>query len=436
MKSKKLIKKSLIAGLFTVITSATTVSIVQSKNNSNIPLPNTQLSQGNFMSDKSALKNSDAWNTFKIDSANSLNSHDKVVKVLLNMYDRDITLPPYWATLAGNGTWNNAFRMTKSSFDDKNHVAVFTIKNTLSETGDLDIQIVQKNSEIFNINGFYIKGQPAPTNSKWINFRDAAMKFNANDILSVARKSSDWKNLKWKIGDSSQVVWTANNKAEFDIYGALTNNDASGYRGMNGKIAVDEGTHEVTAIISKVGKEGSYDSDPIVATATYKKGQSYSNGDWSFSATQQLQSIEKVKYLYKTIVDPIKNIIYRPDQAALFFQHNWITMGRVTRGIHHGNANSMYSVLWEFFNYHGLLDTGGWYESDNDFKGYETYKDDVRNFGAIRFAEENYYGDFDLYLKWDYLSLGGYLTNRFGAPAFDHTWRASYVYTRYTPIHD
>ncbi len=148
----------------------------------------------------------------------------------------------------------------------------------------------------------------------WDDFKKVALNVSARDLLGQSNALSfDWHN-----GAPQNRFWHAGELAEFDTFGGLGPNDT--YKGMGGRPVVDEHNKTITAIISRFGKDGAYDSDPIKAVMTYddKKETPYVIYNWKFSKDTQLQSYNKFKSLYERQIKRARNSV-----LADFMNHNW-----------------------------------------------------------------------------------------------------------------
>ncbi len=199
----------------------------------------------------------------------------------------------------------------------------------------------------YDVEDWICSSIPAPIYPhSWDVFKISAKAVLAADLLSTAKPWDNSSKYKWELyGTPAQKVWSETEKAEFDTYGSLTAKDA--YKGMQGAPIANDSTKTITAIISKKGKNGAYDSDPIKAVITYKNAQVYKLSDWAFSTDKQLQSINKVKNIITGISESV-GLNIRPT----FNNNNWmILQDHKTQkvinndGIDHDPKHNIYNII-------------------------------------------------------------------------------------------
>ena len=126
------------------------------------------------------------------------------------------------------------------------------------------------------------------------NWTDFISNFNhilsPNRLLQIAQpwlKSNqintyyDHPGYNWTNGNLSQRFWQYNNNANWDTFGAISKTDA--YQGMAGKPKVrslDSGRKEITAIISKKGRNCQFDADPIKGRFDFVPGDQVNYSNW------------------------------------------------------------------------------------------------------------------------------------------------------------
>ena len=138
-------------------------------------------------------------------------------------------------------------------------------------------------------------------------FSKKALAVTAGQLLQAAKDNKSINSMNWDIAvtSKSQNIWNATEKANFDVYGGW--NAPQSYKGMKGKPTVNATKHTITAIISKVGKDGHYDSDPIKAVIAFDGTTDYNIKNWKFSQTAQKQDL----------------VIYSHKWHAFLKKYNW-----------------------------------------------------------------------------------------------------------------
>ncbi len=134
----------------------------------------------------------------------------------------------------------------------------------------------------------------------WADFKKFGANVQAQALLVQAKPWDNKDDFTWTYGTLTERRWQANNSAVFDTFGSAKATDS--FKGMKGKPIVDDINHKITAIFCKAKPNGNevtdglgpgwYNSDPIIATAQYVNGKSYSMASWTFAKTEQLQSFE------------------------------------------------------------------------------------------------------------------------------------------------
>ena len=248
-------------------------------------------------------------------------------------------------------TWSDAkaseLKKTDYTVDDENLEVTLTIVRTMSDglAYETNFKITYKSGTEYNVNNWKYIDPPTVLNQKnWATFKYFASLVSASGLLAQIKKLNLLDSFKWTYGTPSQVRWSINDKAEFDTYGALTNHDESGFKGMSGKPVSDYKHKTITAIISRVGREGLYDADPILAKATYIDGDSYDISKWKFSKTTQRQSIEKGEKMLLAEFNVAKSLSHSADFGK-FGLENWATLGKDTAAVNHSHSNYIVDVL-------------------------------------------------------------------------------------------
>ncbi len=187
--------------------------------------------------------------------------------------------------------------------------------------------------EKYNVSSWTCSHQPQFVNSDWTKFKNLALASKAQDLLTAAHPWTDKNKYKWEFGTSAEATWASTDKAEFDTFGNVDNSDA--YKGMQGQVKVDDNAKTITAIISKEGKNGAYDSNPIKADLTFKAGQVYNVNDWVFTKDVQLQSYNKFLTFWNIAVKQVTDTKDDNQGLATFLESNWMTLGKDTTGNAH-----------------------------------------------------------------------------------------------------
>ncbi len=189
---------------------------------------------------------------------------------------------------------------------------------------DATFSVKYNKNKKYNIIDWKCTRSPEASKGTWANFKLNALKETATNLLEQAKKNKYWNTFNWKYGNEDQVRWVGTDIAEFDVYGTLHNIDASGYKGMQGLPKANDDTHTVTAIISKKGKNGAFDSDPIEATIEFDQfGDVYQLSKWTFKQKTQLQSFEKFSNLVDIEIQ--KTDLDSGGSLAEFQPTNWVT---------------------------------------------------------------------------------------------------------------
>ena len=197
-------------------------------------------------------------------------------------------------------TWEDA-NATELSFEDvhidtKLYIATLDIVRTITDNySTAKFKIMFNEKEKYDVNAWVCTSQPVYKHQRWQIFKEEALAVKASQLLTEAEEDHFLEKFHWTYGTPSQIKWLKTDVAEFDIYGNLDNNKSeSGYKGMQGTPTADEKTKTIRAIISKKGKNGAYDSDPIEADISFVTGDSYNITNWQFRKTIQKQSLAKV----------------------------------------------------------------------------------------------------------------------------------------------
>ena len=299
------------------------------------------------------------WNVFKSDA---------VIEYLINIVKN-----------TNASAWYNApeSQLSHASFVVDNNVKKITVTITWTKPGynsvSADFLIQYKTHDKYYASLWEcVKAPAAPSpnsETQWNNYKKAALAETATNLLGAAINSPHWKDFQWSFGTVNQIRWATADTAEFDTFGALTNDDASGYKGMGGQPIEDNDKKTITAIISKKGKNGAFDSDPIKAVATFKVSSEYKINDWVFTQVKQLQSLEKVKSLVA-----IQRASIKPESSTEFRSQNWLNYiddsadGKVGANHHasSGRNSGLIKDVLERNNFHSMSKFH-FYKLINDF---------------------------------------------------------------------
>ncbi len=247
-------------------------------------------------------KNKNSWNDFKTKALS-----ESAMRIIA------ATKPANWSDV------NFSEISMKTIVNSASKSIIATINRNVQyknlTTAVFEIDFMPKTA--YNVNNWKCTIPPEPSTYLWSSFKRLALWVSANDLLTQARKASNWKDLKWPYGNRNQNVWITKDQPQFDIYGGAGVSDP--YKGMSGEPTADETNRTVTAIISKKHQEGLYASDPIEATIKYDKTKLYNISEWTFKTTQQLQSYPKWKSIY---IDQSKAKVV--NDFSNFENNNWI----------------------------------------------------------------------------------------------------------------
>ncbi len=272
----------------------------------------------------------------------------------------------------------------------------------------INLKISYNKGEVYTINN-WSWSQDHSINS-WDSFKNKAMGQSASDLLALIKPWNDTKKYLWTYGVQSQITWSKTDQAEFDTFGNLTTQDK--YLGMQGKPKVDNiKEHTITAIISKKGKNGAYDSDPIKATATYTIDRAYQNSDWVFSKDIQLQSLAMIQKNYNDEIALIKA------NFDNFGKNNWVTYS-VNPTNNQNQRAIQHSILFD----ESLNDAGYDYHSDNAFDesfNFSNIANGLQSKIIINFQYKNAIHQLSLY--FDYTFFNKEDIND-GLSTFNYTW--------------
>ncbi len=258
------------------------------------------------------------WNGFK-DAA----THEKAINIVTAV------TPPSW-----KGATKDQLTLGDFQVNDEDRIIDLTINRKVSTddvyTGDFQISYI---GEKYNVKNWIITKNPIQ-NPDWLRFQNKAKAETPKTLLALVKKTAIWPRLRWTYGNSTQIVWQANDTAEFDVYGGIDKNDYN----MKGNFVVSETYKKISCFISRVGHEGAYDSDPIKAVITFKK-DIYNNANWVFSQDTQLQSKAKMMSLFLDVVDKAKkNTKKSPFNFNNFQFTNWadidVIKGKTPAKIH------------------------------------------------------------------------------------------------------
>ncbi len=228
-------------------------------------------------------------------------------------------MPPAW-----KGFTKEQLSQGKFQVDDKNEIINLVITRTVTATdvssGTFQISYNAQNYDAHN----WVTAKKPSDDPNWLRFKTKAKIETADTLLSYAKTSATWATFKW-IGTAAQQKWQTNDKPEWDVYGGT--NHASDPKDvinvMKGSITTNDNAKTVTAIISKVGHEGLYDSDPIKAVITFKD-DIYNNANWVFSKDTQLQSHLKYLSIINPVIDQITKAKTKADLENWIWK-NWVS---------------------------------------------------------------------------------------------------------------
>ncbi len=248
-----------------------------------------------------------------------------------------------------SNNWNDFKFVTKPVSDDHSQTIMAVIRS--DSQNDQATFLVAYSSQWYKDDLWKCSVQPPSYQVGWNAFKKAAKSDEtAAKLLAQARSSKVLDGFKWTYGDPSQTKWSQYDVAQWDTFGSRTWTKDT-YKGMDGTIKVNEKDHSISGIMSRKGKAGNYDADPIKVKITYSDGVVYNIKNWKFSQTEQLQSYENVKYLFDIQVDIVKE--NQGDYWGLFLNKDWATIGDNTKAINHSSDNNINQILKETKNKHG-----------------------------------------------------------------------------------
>ncbi len=225
-------------------------------------------------------------------------------------------MPPAW-----KGFTKEQLSQGKFQVDDKNEIINLVITRTVTATdvssGTFQISYNAQNYDAHN----WVTAKSPSNDPNWLRFVNKAKAETAQTLLRYAKTSATWATFKW-IGRTTQQKWQTNDKPEWDVYGGTDHQKlpTDVVNIMKGSITADNNAKTVTAIISKVGHEGLYDSDPIKAIITFNN-DIYNNTNWVFSKDTQLQSHFKYLSIINPDIDQIINATTKPQLENWIFQN-------------------------------------------------------------------------------------------------------------------
>ena len=205
------------------------------------------------------------------------------------------------------------------------------LRNFKNSSTDAVFQIIYIFGNEYSVGQWVCILQPKDNDGSWDKFKINALTVTPTQLLESAEEQKKLYSFKWTYGTPAQIKWTENDGAEFDVYGGVGKNDP--YKGMKGKPTINNNNQTVTAIISKKGKNGAYDSDPIKATIQFITGELYNLRYWKFSKMQQSQSLKKTN----SIID--QQVKVGGSNFKTFESTNFMTYGNDNAGIHHNVLN-------------------------------------------------------------------------------------------------
>ncbi len=242
--------------------------------------------------------------------------------------------------------WSNAkadqLHIENFKADDKTETITINIIRNIPGYGITKgkFNINNKNDYKYDVQDWECLKEPKTTATGWELYKVAATDIHIDDLLNKIAPWANTTKYKWPYGTEEETTWAKGEEAEWDVYGALPGG-GDAYKGMAGKPTVIESPKKIiTAIISKKGKDGAFDSDPIKATiSTYKLGSVYNINDWVFTIDTQLQSFNKVSALFNNQVQETGN-------WTEFNSHNWMTLDDNNSGnAHPSSPDSIADVL-------------------------------------------------------------------------------------------
>ncbi len=248
----------------------------------------------------------------------------------------EVTKPDMWSNAKADQLHIENFKA-----NDKTKIITLDITRNLSGYGITKgkFSINNKNDYKYDVQDWECETQPKIITTGWELYKAAAIKVTADDLLKEAEPWDDLDTFKWTYGTTQETTWIQSETAQWDVYGALPGG-GDAYKGMAGKPTVTESPKKIiTAIISKKGKDGAFDSDPIKATiSTYKIGAVYNINDWTFDKDTQLQSFNKFVSLFNTQVK-------QASSWAEFNDHNWMTIDGNNAANSHPGSPTIEDIL-------------------------------------------------------------------------------------------
>ncbi len=339
-----------------------------------------------------------SWSEFKAAA-----THEKAINII------NAIMPPKWkdATEA-------QLSLAKFQVNDQDEIINVVITRTVS-TADISSGTFQisYNAENYDYHNWVTAKKPTD-NPNWLRFINKAKAETAANLLSYAKISAAWATLKWTYGNAAQIIWEPQDTAEFDTFGGLNKDDDFN---MKGQATADSNNKTITAIISKVGHAGLYDSDPIKAVITFKK-DIYNNANWVFSQDTQLQSKAKVISLFnKVVTDAEKSTPFKFDDFQLT---NWADIS----GIKYGPLAKNHSTKTHIID---ILNTDSRYVNSNTWSLHLSHSNDPLNNQGFQmkivfgFVIDRYIDPHQLSVYFDC-----YFNNKTnandGVTAFNYTW--------------
>ncbi len=248
------------------------------------------------------------WDEFRMAAGN---------EELLNIVEN--TYPTGWQQ-----STEQDLTLSSSFHDDDTFIVTINIDrivNSDSTTATFTIAFIPTFK--YNVNQWVCNSGPVENKGSWGAFKAAAISEKPDNIIAEARKLGILQKYRWTYGTPSQTKWISSDKAEFDVYGGLGKGDI--YKGMAGRPSVNDSKQEITVIISKLGKDGAYDSDPIKATISFLKGTDYQVNHWRFLKVEQIQSQKKFNYIIKhqATLAAAGFSAFENDNFAIIGNNNW-----------------------------------------------------------------------------------------------------------------
>ncbi len=361
---------------------------------------------------KEGPKNPDGWKNFK-----SLAVNEHAINIVKT------THPNGW----DDATPTQLSQPFNIHLSDNPYIVSLEIRRTIDKNKGsyiAEFNIEYFNNQKYDVSNWVCKHEPQFIPSAWTYFKNAATKATATEILEQIHPWTDTNKFQWKFGTPSQVAWAATDKAEFDTFGGGPDPDEV-FKGMNGKPVDNESDETITAIISKKGKNGAYDSDPIKVVLTFTQDETYNVDDWSSgiaTAAAQLQSYSR----FMTFWDRVEDSIKKGDVGDFMGQY-WMTIRSDEE--HHTTVDTKGNAQSPDYHIYDALSSAG-YAGDaapkpgtlkfKDKSAYAPTKENNYKCGLIITFKANHNALDILELSFTYNLVNGNLDD--GGTAFNYIW--------------